>query len=1093
MSRSVRRLLLLVLLAGAAVPAAASADQLTVDFETGPPLGTAVTNQYLSSAFVQFNQNDPSGGFRPYRTSAPGLARSGTIVADVGSDVCFQDTGGTCEFVNGGTTGRLTRTASSVTLYAGEFNSASSPETARLTAYRANSSVAATSPDTTIDNTGFNKQLTVSSPSGDIAYFTLVTTGAAEGDLGFDDLTMTYPANSLPDVSPAVTNNPVTVLQGQSVDVPVSLTRLNGSTGPVQLSASGLPAGVTAHVVPNPVPGTQQTATLTLTASAGAPGFDVPVSTTVTADPQGDANVAPAVRTTPLLVKVADPYELKLGTGATSDVALPDCAPVDVPIVVARDGTFNGTVTLAVAGLPAGVSAQIEPSATVAPGGDFFADRTIHFSRSAGATLPANVTVRATSAGLADRTMTLFVHRATSTATLASGLGLTPRHLGPGTQIGITGNGFCAGTTVLVGNTDAGADATIVDDHTLTFNVPRLATTGAVTIVPPAGEPGYNTNGSLTVASVRNTNGFSFHNPSYGTLSLSSLTDAFGADDLFFSINPCWPWSDCTISTGILNPIAALDWGILNVALHESGGHCFGISRASQELVSHKVPYARFGTGSSVFSLPGPDGPSSDLLSYLDGQHALQGSAEFLSSFLHRTNSISSQLGRLTSELAAGREPIVTLKGPSFGEGHAVLAYDEQTTAAGVDILVYDNNRQFTSTESTNAAFHKSQEEASVIHIDPALETWSFDIGGSVWSGGNDGSLFVMPQSTIPDNPSLPGIETLGQLLESITFGSADGSVRTVSASKHAQLMPVLDSHATPAAAGWWLAPKTKAPLDVKMRGVKPGHYAETYNAPGFAGAVTDVATAPGVQDQLGGSASGTLNFAGSADRPLAVQLARQTPGSSTAWSATVQTHSFAHGGDTASLTPAGTLGYAHDGAATTFSFTLTRLPRNGGPARFESGPVRIGPGDHVTVKPLGSDLAGTRLTIRSADGRIRTRVLRNRARGVARLSLSGLRLGSTHGRRVASFRIRIAALRANAVAGVAFRLLHGRRVVARQGEKVSRLHNGTRAFSWRFPRVPAGTYRLVVDVRVATTGVRGALVAASTEATRSATVKVGG
>ncbi len=1084
--------LVLVMLAIVCSPAAAGADQLTVDFESGPPLGTAVNDDYLASVFVRFFQNDPGGGFRPYRRSAPGLAHSGTVVADVGGDICFQDTGGSCELVRAGTTGRLTRTASAVTVFAGTFGTEASPETAHLTAFRADGSVAAVSPDVPVDSSGFNNQITVSSAAGDIAYFNLSTAGLGEGDLGFDDLTITYPANSLPDVAPTITNNVTTVLQGQSVDVPVGLTRLNGSTGPLQLSVTGLPAGVTAQAVPNPVPGTRQSATLRLTASAGAPQFDAPVTATLNADPQGNVNAAPAVRTAQLLLKVADPYELKLGAGASSNVALPDCAPVDVPIVVARDGTFTGTVTLRPEGVPAGVTVRVDPSGTVSAGGSVFADRTIHFSRVPGASLPATLTVRAGSPGLADRTLMFTLRRATPSATPATAIGLTPRHLLPGTQIRINGNGFCPGTSVMAGNQYAGTDAFVPDEHTLLFTVPRLATTGPVTILPPDGETPYETTGSLTVASVRNTNGFQFHNYPYGSLSIGELTDAFGANDLFIRVNPCWPWTDCTITTGILNPLAALDWAALNIVLHESGGHCFGISRASQQLVSHKVPDARFGTGSSVWSLPGPDGPSAALGSYLDGQHALQGSAEFLSAYLHRQDSIDAQLSRLHAELAAGREPIVTLKGPDFGEGHAVLAYDEQPTNDGVDILVYDNDRNFTADEDLSPDKHKTAEEASVIHIDLSQETWSFDNSGNVWSGGNDGSLFVMPQSTIPDDPSLPGLGTLGDLVDTVVFGSADGSVRTVHASHNAQLLPVLDDHAPPGGAGWWLSDHTGAPLEVTMRGVKHGHYTEAYTAAGFAGAVTQIATAAGVRDTLRGSPTGTLRFSAGMNRPLGLQLARQTAGATTAttaWTAAVQTHTFKHGEDTASLSPSGTLTYAHDGAPTAISFTLTSIRPDGGPARFDSGPVTIGARERITVVPLGAELGLIRLTIHNAHGHSSTHLLRNRAQPPARLTLSNLRLSAGQ---VASVRARVASLRSGAVAGIAFRLIRGGRVIARHGAGLKHVHNGSRSFRWRIPRVPRDNYHLAVDLTLATTGAEGQPSASTVRATRSTAVSVG-
>ena len=136
----------LAVLALMTVPAGArAADTLTVDFETGPAIGTPVNDDYLASAFVRFLAADD--GFRPFRRSAPGLAHSGTVAADVGPDVCYADTGDSfgCELVTGGTTGRLTRTASAVSLYAGLFTSNGGfPFSVHLVGYRADGSVAAT-------------------------------------------------------------------------------------------------------------------------------------------------------------------------------------------------------------------------------------------------------------------------------------------------------------------------------------------------------------------------------------------------------------------------------------------------------------------------------------------------------------------------------------------------------------------------------------------------------------------------------------------------------------------------------------------------------------------------------------------------------------------------------------------------------------------------------------------------------------------------------------------------------------------------------------------------------------------------------------
>lgn len=115
-----RALLAGVLAALALVVPTAGADTVKIDFETPPPAppawdgsgnGTLTTDAYLDSAFTTFVASD--FGFRPYRNSAPGHARSGSVVADVSPDICFKDTGdaGGCEFAVGGSSGRLTRTA----------------------------------------------------------------------------------------------------------------------------------------------------------------------------------------------------------------------------------------------------------------------------------------------------------------------------------------------------------------------------------------------------------------------------------------------------------------------------------------------------------------------------------------------------------------------------------------------------------------------------------------------------------------------------------------------------------------------------------------------------------------------------------------------------------------------------------------------------------------------------------------------------------------------------------------------------------------------------------------------------------------------
>ena len=97
--------------------------------------------------------------------------------------------------------------------------------------------------------------------------------------------------------------------------------------------------------------------------------------------------------------------------------------------------------------------------------------------------------------------------------------------------------------------------------------------------------------------------------------------------------------------------------------------------------------------------------------------------------------------------------------------------------------------------------------------------------------------------------------------------------------------------------------------------------------------------TEKGVRDTVEG-AGNSLTFAGGSDRPLQIALARRSSPTETL-SASLDTHASADGSDMAGFSDGGALTYAHDGAPTTLSFTLTSLRRDGGPAVFRFGPGR--------------------------------------------------------------------------------------------------------------------------------------------------------
>jgi hypothetical protein len=1096
-----RSLAVLAAVVALSVPAVAGADTVKIDFEAPAPappvwnaqgtgLGTVVNDEYLTGAFTRFLSTD--FGFRPFRNTASGNARSGTVVADVGADVCFADTGdaGGCEFAVGGSSGRLTRTAQKITLYAGLFTNYGNPAanvTAQLIAYDPGGAVAATGAAVPIFAGPFDSAVTVTSASANIARWELHVGGTDNvgAAVGFDDLTMDFPANSLPDFSLSTGSDVRAVLQGQTTDVPVQITRLNGSAGPVRFGVSGLPVGISAQVVPNPVTGAPDTATVKLTAAVDAPAFDVPTQITITADPQGDGSVAPAARSVGVLLRVAEDFGLR-ADGATT-AAVPACTSVDVPFTLTRDRAFTGTVTLAATGLPAGVTAEILPGTTIAPGGNVFVTGTLRLTGSTTPPATATVTLRATAPGAPDKTLAITVGGAAPTATLDSGLGLTPRALQPGTTIHATGNGFCPGTRVRVGTTLAESGATVdPDGHGLTFVVPRFAVPGAVTILPPAPRGGFTTTNTLLVKTFRGTYGFPFGNFDYGTLSIDELTDEFGAGDLFIRVNPCWPFGSCSVNTGILNPVAAVAWGVLNIALHSSHGHCFGISRAVQELMNRKTPYRRFsGTATVPYELPSAAAPSSGLSDWLDAKHAAQGSSEFLNAWAGRDRTVAGQVARARSELAAGRLPMITLAhgGLTDGEGHAMLVYDLQPTAdGGTDLYVYDNNRPQTDGELGNPGSHQAAEQASVVHT--TAHGWSFDLGSATWTSGDDGKLFVVPFSTIPDDPSLPGLSDLVSIPALMIFGS-DGAAKTSGAGDGAQYLPALDDSAAPGANGFLTFPKGVEP-EHELQGVKRGAYSDVLTGDEAAAGVAGVETRKGVEDTLSGSVSGNpqMRFESGASRSLDLTLA--TGGTAAGTAATISTRSASGGSESASLTPGGALAYAHDGRATSYTFTLTKVQRNGGATTFTSPALRIGNGDRVSARPVGRDLARVRVTTRKRGGATSTRVVRTRAtKGAGRLKVGKATLKG----RKASARATIAGVKGRAVLGAVLRVTRGGRTVARRSTSIAKAANGRPTLRFAtLPKLARGTYRLAVDVRLITADGR----AATTRRSSAATVRVG-
>lgn len=164
-------------------------------------------------------------------------------------------------------------------------------------------------------------------------------------------LTVTAVANTY---ALALSPTTATTAAGTSADVTVTVNR-NGFQGTVNLTAEGLPSGVTASFAPAAVTGT--TSTLTLQVGAGVAPGNYNLTVKGTAGGQSD-------KTAPLTLTVTAPASYTLSTTPATSVSLQQGAQTNVTVNLNRTGGFAGSVTLAVTGAPAGLTAGLNPTST---------------------------------------------------------------------------------------------------------------------------------------------------------------------------------------------------------------------------------------------------------------------------------------------------------------------------------------------------------------------------------------------------------------------------------------------------------------------------------------------------------------------------------------------------------------------------------------------------------------------------------------------------------------------------------------------------------------------------------------------------------
>jgi uncharacterized membrane protein len=294
-------------------------------------------------------------------------------------------------------------------------------------------------PNTTTYATSLTLGVAANAPLG-------TSTITVTGNSGTQSQTLTFPLSIVaPSFTLSSSPSSLTLNQGSSDPVVITVQNHNGFAGAVTLSVSGLPTGVTASFSPNPPP---VTSTLTLSASASA----APGTTTITITGTNGSTTA----TTSIALSVLAPT-FTISAAPAAITMFPGAKKTSLVASVGQNG-FAGNVNYTVTGLPTGVTATFiqNPSST---------SNTLTLAAASNAPLgTATATITGISGAIAATTTITIAIRsapppsATSLAVTSNGKPLTT--VSSGTSITLTASvtagstpwtsgqvNFCDGTT----------------------------------------------------------------------------------------------------------------------------------------------------------------------------------------------------------------------------------------------------------------------------------------------------------------------------------------------------------------------------------------------------------------------------------------------------------------------------------------------------------------------------------------------------------------------------------------------------------------------------------------------------------------------
>ena len=1105
---------------------AASATPVTIDFESGATVNQKVTNEYgipgtpAGPTFKQgsqLNQNLPQCTEPTLVSNQPAYSGSRTLAAGCpGGDIGFTSA---AYFSMGYFTDHI------------EYEVAIDGSTAGIseiwtTGFDVNGTVVAQE-QTLLPAQGSPtyKAVPLISGSVNIAYVAIelgtkgtptnspsgVTLQQLSKDLFIDDLTY-YPPSSPPASSflLGVDHPTERISAGQHVDVHVSVTWFNNpnpTSTPVALEASE-PSGVHATFSPQTTTSLTSTMTISVDKTADPTEFQKPVTLGIDGyvdkgtGSEKHASTSVAVEIVqPFIVSPIGSYLVEPCTNATLHVSIPKDPQLNDPIQV--DVYMNGSDAAFIATSKGQVVSPKHVSASFAQqGNEATMDVTIGVAPgTAGSSGNVTVVVQPSGYGVQSANGSVGTYPG-YVDSMSPASPIAPQFGKPGDLVTVIGKGFCPGVKVALGLPAFAVDAESVagDGQSLTFRVPRGATSGPLHILPAA--PGVPFDGpNFFVRTFRDMWGFSWGNTDYGMRMTGDMIDElFGKDETNINV---FGWL-------IRKPEAGMFGDMTNK--HIPGGICFGMAFSALQIFmspNWTTVFPHRGDGGTAWNLMDEKKPSDPLLRWVIERFSLQFTDEL----------IPVELGQLTGqainahdptqdaqdiqkELASGFPLVIGLvhwNGISL-EGHTVLAYDSIPTGnGGLNVMVYNPNSPYSRTEESDFSRHISQEfTESTINID-ANGHWYF-LGLPGWDGP-DSNLILYPRSVLPiingKSPHLPNVLVAAIM---VVFGSGGDAVTQVTDDHGGKL---IDGKG-PADPKQW--PRGVAPIPVEtgqntplqLIGADPklagtltatvergkGGGAMNLNLPGLQAAletgakdgqtdhviVDDHAHSIGYQTDAASSAfGGTLISAGGAGGARAAaskgELAQHV--------VEFKTTSASGGGEQVTFAAGRAFEIKHDGAPANLSVTLSAFGADGAPVAVELPPMRLARGATLTVAPLdwrrlGSSKVRLTTTVR---GHRTTRLVKGRSLARRFATLRGATLRGSAATLSLALRVRRAPK--GSWLSPAVTVMRGAKVVARtKPAQVSAVAAARKVQLTLTKRLPKGRYS--VRVRLLETVVRG-------------------